>query len=291
MNYYIGDTHFGHENVIRFDERPFENAEAMDQFLIERWNKKVGADDDIYILGDFCYRSEKEPLWYLKRLHGKKHLIIGNHDRILLKNQKVREEFVSIDQMLFVTDEHEKLVLCHYPLAEWNQYFRGAYHIYGHIHGKREGGYRYLEDEERALNAGCMVNYYEPVTLKELIQNNQTFRKNQTNLWKIYGNHKGPMQLEDGSWIMPSKALLTEKVFMDRGSTMWIFSEYFWKGLTYHYQIEGERTHEHSFEAVMEEAFYHASTFEISEEDTAEYSKQELDLIAEIVRRRREENE
>ena len=33
------------------------------------------------------------------------------------------------------------------------------------------------QKKERALNAGCMINHYEPVTLDELIKNNQEYKK------------------------------------------------------------------------------------------------------------------
>ena len=56
MNYYISDTHFGHLNCIRFDNRPFASAEEMDAELIRRWNEKVSDGDDIYFLGDLTYR-------------------------------------------------------------------------------------------------------------------------------------------------------------------------------------------------------------------------------------------
>ena len=57
MNYYISDLHFGHANVIRHDARPFADVGEMDRVLIERWNAVVGEDDDVYVVGDFCYRS------------------------------------------------------------------------------------------------------------------------------------------------------------------------------------------------------------------------------------------
>lgn len=107
----------------------------------------------------------------------------------------------------------------------------------------------------------------------------------QRNLWKLYEGHEGPMELEDGTWIMPSVELLTGKTFMDQGEIIWIFSEYFKKGLTYHYCVRGERTHEHTFDAVLYDAYYHASEFKILEEDTKEYSEQELKFLSEIVRR------
>ena len=58
MNLYISDTHFGRRNVINFDKRPFADIEQMDWTLIAFWNDRVEADDDVWILGDFCYRSE-----------------------------------------------------------------------------------------------------------------------------------------------------------------------------------------------------------------------------------------
>ena len=32
--FYISDCHFGHENVIRFDNRPFASAGEMDHVMI-----------------------------------------------------------------------------------------------------------------------------------------------------------------------------------------------------------------------------------------------------------------
>lgn len=40
--FFTADTHFGHENVIRFDKRPFASADEMDEEMIRRWNNKVG---------------------------------------------------------------------------------------------------------------------------------------------------------------------------------------------------------------------------------------------------------
>ena len=84
MNLYISDLHFGHKNVILFDHRPFSDVDTMDHCLIQLWNSRVSADDDVYIVGDFCYRSGRTPDWYLRQLNGHKHLIIGNHDKATL---------------------------------------------------------------------------------------------------------------------------------------------------------------------------------------------------------------
>jgi len=72
MNYYISDTHFGHANIIGFDKRPFQNTLEMEEKIIENWNKRVTKDDVVYILGDFCWGTEKEWLRILDLLNGEK---------------------------------------------------------------------------------------------------------------------------------------------------------------------------------------------------------------------------
>ena len=54
MNFYIADMHFGHKNVIRYDNRPFDSIEEMDKAMITLWNETVGDDDVVYIIGYFC---------------------------------------------------------------------------------------------------------------------------------------------------------------------------------------------------------------------------------------------
>lgn len=178
MKYYISDVHFGHENAIKFDNRPFSLVEEMDMALIENWNSRITKNDQVYILGDVAFHNEKPYSWYLSQLKGQKHLIVGNHDRKLLKNEEALGYFVSVDHYLELTDEKTRLILSHYPLAEWNGLYRESYHIYGHIHAKTDATYQYMKQFDRALNAGAMINNYMPVTFKELIVNNQIFKEN-----------------------------------------------------------------------------------------------------------------
>lgn len=168
MIYYIADTHFGHNSVLKFDDRPFETIEEHDRCLMENWNARIQDRDDVYILGDFAYRNEKPEEWYLERLKGKKHLIIGNHDSRLLENEAAMRYFESADKMLHVTDGRDELCLCHYPLAEWFGFYKGHYHIYGHIHNHDDETARFMKTRESAFNAGCMLYGYTPVTLEEM---------------------------------------------------------------------------------------------------------------------------
>lgn len=176
MIYYISDLHFGHKNIIKMDGRPFSSIEEMDEHLIQLWNERLTDEDDIYIVGDFAFRNGNTAAWYLGRLKGRKHLVIGNHDRLTIQDRKAMEFFSSVEKMESVIDNGRKVSLCHFPVAEWNGKRRGGYHVYGHLHGRRDEVYEFMSRFDRALNAGCMINGYRPVTLGELIENNLRFR-------------------------------------------------------------------------------------------------------------------
>lgn len=178
MNLYISDIHFGHTNAIQFDNRPFSDRNEMDYMIIELWNARVQPEDQIYIIGDFAYRNERPEEWYLKQLKGHKHLIVGNHDNKLLENDNAMFFFDSVDKMMQIKDGDKHVCLCHFPMAEWDGSHRGSWHIYGHIHGSKEGeAYNYMRTKEYALNAGCMINNYMPASMEELIYNNQIFQR------------------------------------------------------------------------------------------------------------------
>ena len=175
MILYTADLHFGHTNVIRFDHRPFADVDEMDRILIELWNGRVQSDDTVYIVGDLCYRSAKPAEWYLKKLKGHKVLILGNHDAPILNNPEAHKYLEGMEQMLQIRDEDKLIQMCHYPIAEWNSYFKGSWHIYGHVHNRRNETYEIMKKKKRALNAGCMINNYIPVSFKELVKNNEKY--------------------------------------------------------------------------------------------------------------------
>lgn len=169
MNYYIADTHLGHENIIRLSSRPFDSVEEMDRNIVDNWNKKVKENDHVYILGDFSYKS-KEPSCYLRQLNGIKHLIVGNHDINLLKSHACRKHFVEIVDMKTVIDNGTRIVCCHYPLVEWDGYYRGTLHFYGHVHNTYDNDTtRYAAGMKNAYNVGVDVIGFEPKTLSEIL--------------------------------------------------------------------------------------------------------------------------
>lgn len=82
----ISDTHFGHANFLNFTDangnriRKFDSVEDMDEYMVTRWNETVRPNDKVYHLGDVFFGSPHRADKILARLHGRKRLLVGNHD-------------------------------------------------------------------------------------------------------------------------------------------------------------------------------------------------------------------
>ena len=175
MYYYISDTHFGHKNILKLCQRPFETLEDMNEAMIRNWNQRVTGNDTVFILGDFFNKcADPEPI--LKQLKGKKRLIIGNHDASWMDKVDLDRYFESVDPFLEITDGVRGITLCHYPLPTWKHKLR-TYMIHGHIHRDTTSDFfPLIAVRERMLNAGVDINGFRPVTFEELVENNRAFK-------------------------------------------------------------------------------------------------------------------
>lgn len=185
--FFTSDLHFGHESLLkRFEFRPFQTVEEMDEELIRRWNEKVGKDDLVYVLGDFFMKGNPEYVRsILKRLKGQIILIKGNHDHWLHNagNKKFLAGIKDYDE-IWVTLENgsvKRCILSHYFMPFYNSHYRYSIHLHGHSHTTKEAEEErkiaeYLNKEgytNEIYNVGCMYYDYEPVTLDEIIRKNR----------------------------------------------------------------------------------------------------------------------
>lgn len=178
-NLYISDLHFGHKNILHYDNRPFFTVKEMEDAIIENWATRVEACDTVYILGDFCWGSQEEWVRILQRLKGHKVLIRGNHDPAKL-SAGVAKHLTDMGEYAEIDDAGRKIVLCHYPIVCFKNHFRGWYHLYGHVHNSFEASMmehdkrmmqELYEKECRMFNVGCMMPWmdYTPRTLDQII--------------------------------------------------------------------------------------------------------------------------
>lgn len=68
--FYISDWHYGHANVIAFDNRPFKSLLEMDEALVDRWNAVVSPGDIVYVLGDMFWCKAQDAINECKNHHG-----------------------------------------------------------------------------------------------------------------------------------------------------------------------------------------------------------------------------
>lgn len=161
--WFTSDTHFNHENILKFEGgRPeFSSVEEMNEVMIENWNSVVKPGDRIYHLGDvfFGSREEFKKLW--PRLNGSKRLIVGNHDDIKFLSSG---GFFKKVYMWRMFTEHN-FVASHVPLHPNSLYRhkkqKWLKNVHGHTHrnGPSDPNYRSVCVE--------MTNY-TPVHLDEL---------------------------------------------------------------------------------------------------------------------------
>jgi calcineurin-like phosphoesterase family protein len=171
--FFISDTHFFHNNIIKYCGRP-ENHEEL---IIERWNNTVGKDDIVFHLGDLAFKlSERENdiKEIISKLNGHKILALGNHDH-RKKDWYYSIGFEEVEDIFFLED----FFINHYPLV-WNDHSREkeialikerkalfaengcSKVIHGHIHNAN------VPTPENHFNVSVEVVDYTPVSFEEI---------------------------------------------------------------------------------------------------------------------------
>ena len=169
MIFYTADPHFGYEPTLVW--RPgFSSVEEMDEALIAAWNAVVSDEDTVYLIGDIGWNNGHVPCRTLARLKGRKHLIRGNHDTGFVDAPLLYRYFESVTDFWELEDGEHHIILSHYPIL----YNKRGYMIHGHLHGSGVF-HEVLADLPKVLNAGVDVNNFAPVTLEQLIANNDRF--------------------------------------------------------------------------------------------------------------------
>jgi calcineurin-like phosphoesterase family protein len=159
MIWFTSDTHFGHENILKYCNRPYKTIEEMNEGLISNWNEVVKKDDTIYHLGDFAMM--RNPDLILRRLNGFKHLILGNHDKKNRKTYRNSPYLVSVHDVLELRFKDVTLWLSHYAHARWPHAHHGSLHLFGHSHG----GFKGLG---RSMDVGVDPMDYYPISIDEV---------------------------------------------------------------------------------------------------------------------------
>lgn len=172
--FFTSDFHLFHHNVLKFDNRPFDDIHQMHLIIENNWNEIVTPNDTVIYLGDLSFARKDDKLAVdslINRLNGNIHYVMGNHDK--LEEIKKNRKFITVQDYLEVRIKFKKnnvvtesLFCCmHYPIYSWNKKHHGHYMCHGHCHGNLHHG----EDASfyigrRVMDVGCMLHDYKPVS-------------------------------------------------------------------------------------------------------------------------------
>lgn len=174
--YVIADTHFYHNNILQYCNRPFENVEEMNNFMINKWNSIVKENDIVLHLGDFGFGSKEQLINICHQLNGYKILLKGNHDmrkgngfwidcgfnEVYKQKEMLLTEILGINQDFVKTDSD--VILSHYPREVPDD----KLNIHGHIHNVPLDINQFNQDNHICVSVE-MINY-EPVSLIKIVE-------------------------------------------------------------------------------------------------------------------------
>ncbi len=157
--YFCSDMHYGHENVISFGNRPFSSVEEMDKSILQELKTKLTPDDILFTLGDDFWKMKANSIyWILDNVipTNKIYKIVGNHDKYgyYIRGGALEKKFKAIGDIMDIGIKKENqlyhVVLCHYPIYDFNMMYHGGIHLFGHVHGSL--------DDEMSKNPRLMVD-------------------------------------------------------------------------------------------------------------------------------------
>jgi calcineurin-like phosphoesterase family protein len=176
MIWFSADWHFGHGSILTHQPlrlAAFGDTEEMDAQLIDNINALVKPNDELFFLGDYCWKASKAG-HYRERLNVRKlHVCQGNHDPNSLRNHV--STFQEMHCRRFDSgDVAYKIHMCHYPLLSWRALHHGGLHLYGHSHGRYETELEAMHPGRRAMDVGIdnihrLTGEWRPIRLSEVI--------------------------------------------------------------------------------------------------------------------------
>lgn len=186
------------------DHRGFADAEEMNAYMIQQWNRKVRKNDEVVILGDLSVGKGKATNAITEQLNGKLFLVQGNHDKFVGDKHFGESRFEWIRPYAEIYDNKRKVILSHYPVCCYNGQYRKkkdgsdrTYMLYGHVHNTYDellvhrfqnitrSSLRPVKGQEglqpiscHMINCFCVYSDYVPLTLDEWIENDRVRREN-----------------------------------------------------------------------------------------------------------------
>ena len=172
MIWFTSDLHLGHNKDFVVQARGFETIEEMNAEIIRRWNERISADDDVYVLGDLILGDVDAGIALIATLNGKLHIMRGNHD-----TDKKVEKYLELPNIVEVKYadilQYGKAVfwMSHYPTITANYdddkpWAKHLINLFGHTHQKA----KFYNDIPFMFHVGMDSNNNTPILLDDIIE-------------------------------------------------------------------------------------------------------------------------
>ncbi len=166
MDFFTSDTHFNHDNIIKYCNRPFANVAEMNERLVLNWNARVSKEDRVFVLGDFALGKKGDADYIFDLLNGEKHLIDGNHDG---SHTRKNLKWATTNTMApYAMDDDNTIMLVHNPATIKKRPSSGII-LHGHLHGTMDLHPFPKLPHTKYIDVGVDCWEYQPVTLTELL--------------------------------------------------------------------------------------------------------------------------
>lgn len=138
--FYTSDWHLYHKNIKEFcpHSRKGDTPEQMSEMILENIFKQTRPGDIIYNLGDVSFGTAEQTTTALTKINKMRivhHLILGNHDHRIKKDNNIGQLFDSVDNLKTINVNKQAVVLCHFPMRSWDRMHHGSFMLHGHTHG------------------------------------------------------------------------------------------------------------------------------------------------------------
>jgi len=206
MDFFSGDFHFDHGNILKYcnrldfmtdaernivlgdDERAkndlkigWSSVKLMNDTLLDNINEMVARKDRLFVLGDFCWFRRSDPLGSYRRFRNKinckhVHLLFGNHDPKFGSKARhsISDLFETVSEVRTLKIENVTIFLSHYAHAIWDMKHHGSYHFFAHSHGNADGWLDEIMPDRKSLDVGVdnaykLLGDYRPFSLTKAI--------------------------------------------------------------------------------------------------------------------------
>ncbi|MFW9993532.1 MAG: metallophosphoesterase [Candidatus Odinarchaeota archaeon] len=158
--WFTSDWHLSHKNIMKYSKRPYKTVEEMDKTIMENFNNLVKENDEVYYLGDFCFKKDRTEE-YLNEMKGKLYFVMGNHDRHI--KHVLKKYCEAVWDLKEIKVNMQSITLSHYPMYTHNKSHYNAWNLYGHHH--RETGHLF---QGKKMNVSVDVTRFKPVPFEEV---------------------------------------------------------------------------------------------------------------------------